>query len=73
MMAHMMMALFPQGGNGGHMPFRTGASGPLMAAKGQGEGGRGRRFGAALKRSEMAALSRSERRAGGETKKGMLV
>lgn len=49
MMAHMMTALFPQGDNGGHMPFRTGESGLLMAVKGQGEGGRGRRFGAVLK------------------------
>lgn len=53
MMAHMMMPLFPQGDNGGHMPFRMRRGGLVIAVKGQREGGRDRGLGVALRRLEM--------------------
>ncbi len=37
MMAHMMTPLFPQGDNGGHMPFRAGER-LVIAVEGQSEG-----------------------------------
>lgn len=53
MMAHMMTPLFPQGDNGGHMPFRAGERAIVMAVEGQREGGRGRGLGVVSKRLEM--------------------
>lgn len=44
MMAHMMTPLFPQGDNGGHMPFRAGER-LVIALEGQREGGRDRGLG----------------------------
>lgn len=52
MMARMMTVLFPRGANGDHTACRTSEGAPLIAVRGQREGGPDGELEATLKRLE---------------------